>query len=65
MTTNNETAISDSPTTSSFTQSTPSFSRNTYPMPDCSCFPDAGHGAQSQHVELFLANARLLLNSGN
>jgi hypothetical protein len=27
--------------------------------------PDAGHGAQSQHVELFLANARLLLNSGN
>src|ERR1700738_3002505 len=27
--------------------------------------PDAGHGAQSQHAELFLANARLLLNSGN
>ena len=25
----------------------------------------AGHGAQSQHAELFLANARLLLNSGN
>lgn len=24
--------------------------------------PDAGHGAQSQHTELFLANARLLLN---
>ena len=27
--------------------------------------PDAGHGAQSQQAELFLANARLLLNSGN
>src|SRR5271170_3069707 len=25
--------------------------------------PDASHGAQSQHSELFLANARLLLNS--
>ena len=25
--------------------------------------PDASHGAQSQHAELFLANARLFLNS--
>jgi pimeloyl-ACP methyl ester carboxylesterase len=25
--------------------------------------PDAGHGAQSQHAEVFLANARLFLNS--
>jgi pimeloyl-ACP methyl ester carboxylesterase len=26
-------------------------------------FPDASHGAQSQHAEVFLANARLFLNS--
>jgi hypothetical protein len=25
--------------------------------------PDASHGAQSQHAEVFLANARLFLNS--
>ena len=25
--------------------------------------PDASHGAQSQHAEIFLANARLFLNS--
>ena len=26
-------------------------------------FPDASHGAQSQHSDVFLANARLFLNS--
>ncbi|MFT5550795.1 MAG: hypothetical protein ACI9P3_000191 [Bradyrhizobium sp.] len=25
--------------------------------------PDAGHGAQSQHAELFLADVRLFLNA--